>query len=335
MTSLRINDSTRMTDLMGRRITYLRVSLTERCNLRCRYCYGSGGEAACDQPSLSDDDLLLVLRAFALTGITKIRFTGGEPLLRPHIVDVMRQTSALGGISVIGLTTNGLILEPMLPALIDAGLNRLNISLDTLNRDTFRDLTGFDGFERTYASIIAAEQSSAFDRVKVNTVVMRGINDSEIDRFARWALERRIDLRFIEFMPANGSGWNERFFVGEDEMKSRTGLNLVEIPVGEANSGPSVSYHIPGSPGRISFISAISRDFCGQCNRLRLTSAGKLVGCLFGNESIDLKPLLNSRANAEEIAEFICGIVRLPGFRSTRRAQTDFDASPSMRRVGG
>jgi cyclic pyranopterin phosphate synthase len=335
MIPARVYQPLRMVDPMGRHITYLRVSLTERCNLRCRYCYGSDGASPCDQARLSDDDLLHLLRAFALTGITKMRFTGGEPLLRPRIADLIRQTSALDGISVIGLTTNGLILEPMLPALIGAGLNRLNISLDTLDRDTYRELTGFDGFERTYASIIAAEQNGAFHPVKVNTVVMRGINDGEIGRFAHWALERRIDLRFIEFMPAYESGWNERYFVGEDEMKNRIGLSLIEVPGEDACPGPGVSYYVPGSPGRISFISTISRDFCGRCNRLRLTSTGKLVGCLFGNVSVDLMPLLHDRANAEEIAAFIRRTVRTPGFRSTRRAQTDIDASPYMRRVGG
>jgi len=255
--------------------------------------------------------------------------------LRQGIVDLVRQTSALDGISLIGLTTNGLLLEPMLPLLADAGLNRLNISLDTLNRDTFRHLTGFDRFEQTYAAITNAEKSGAFDRVRVNTVVMRGINDGEIHRFAAWALDRRLELRFIEFMPACGSGWKQERFVGEDEMRARIGLDLEETPPNDNNSGPAVRYHVPGFPGRIGFISAISRDFCARCNRLRLTSSGQLVGCLFGNVSIDLIPLIRDGASADKIAEFIRNVIMTPGFRSTRREQTSVDGNPSMRRVGG
>jgi molybdenum cofactor biosynthesis protein A len=335
MITARPKPSAQLTDPMGRTITYLRVSLTERCNLRCRYCYGSETGHASDHRKLSDTELLRLLQSFASVGITKVRFTGGEPLLRPDIVGLVRQTSALDGISLIGMTTNGLLLEPKLPSLIEAGLNRLNISLDTLDRDTFRRLTGYDRFDQTYESITNAEKSGAFDRVKVNTVVMRGINDNEIRRFAAWALERRIELRFIEFMPACGSGWNQERFVGEDEIKTRIGLSLEMVPANDINAGPAQNYYMPGYPGRIGFISAISHDFCSRCNRLRLTSSGKLVGCLFGNVSVDLMPLIRDRAAPDEIAEFIRDTVMTPGFRSTRRAQTGADVNPSMRRVGG
>lgn len=330
-----VTSPARLADPMGRVITYLRVSLTERCNLRCRYCYGSETPPAYRRRQLSDTELLHLLRSFASAGITKIRFTGGEPLLRPGLVDLVKETSELDGISLVGLTTNGMLLGLMLPSLIDAGLKRLNISLDTLNRETFRNLTGFDGFDKTYASIISAEKSGAFDRVRVNTVVMRGINDHEIHRFAVWALERRIELRFIEFMPARGSGWMQEKFIGEDEIRSRIGMKLEEAPAEDISAGPAACCHVPGYPGRIGFISAITRDFCARCNRLRLTSSGELVGCLFGNTSVDLMSLIRDTANIDDIAGFIRNAIMSPGFRGTRRAQCGLDFNPSMRRVGG
>ncbi len=327
--------SKRLIDLMGRPITYLRVSLTQRCNLRCGYCYGSDKTLPGSDRQLPFSGILRLIQAFASLGVTKVRFTGGEPLLRPGIVDLVRQTSALEGISLVGLTTNGLILEPILSSLIKAGLNCLNISLDTLSRETFQKITGVDGFDRVYSAIISAEKSRAFDRVKVNTVVMREVNDDEIRRFALWALKRRIDLRFIEFMPTHESGWAKALFVGEDKIKSRIGLNLTEVLIEGNNLGPATSYSLPGALGRISFISAVSRSFCGRCNRLRLTSKGYLLGCLFMNNGADLKQLLADGANIDEIARHICDVVATPGFRRSPREPSIIGFNPFMRKVGG
>jgi len=327
--------SKRLTDLMGRPITYLRVSLTQRCNLRCGYCYGSGKTLPGSDRQLSFSEILRLIQAFASLGVTKVRFTGGEPLLRPGLVDLVRQISALEGISLVGLTTNGLILEPILSSLVKAGLNCLNISLDTFSRESFQRITGVDGFDRVYSAIISAEKSRAFDRVKVNTVVMRGVNDDEIRRFALWALKRRIDLRFIEFMPAQGSNWGKALFVGEDKIKSRIGLNLKEESIEGNDLGPATSYSLPGAPGRISFISAVSRSFCGRCNRLRLTSKGDLVGCLLLDNSADLNQLIADGAGTDEIAGAIRDIVATSGFRRSPRETSFVGFNPFMRRVGG
>ncbi|UCE25168.1 MAG: GTP 3',8-cyclase MoaA [Candidatus Zixiibacteriota bacterium] len=322
-------------DPLGRRITYARVSLTEQCNLRCGYCYDSakGHPSGSDQLSLSDT--VRLIRALAAVGITKIRFTGGEPLVRPGIVDLIRHASRIKGIHTIALTTNGLVLEPMLPELVKAGLNRLNISLDTLDRAVFKRITGVDGFDRVYSAIVSAEQSGAFERVKVNTVIMRGSSDGEVRRFALWALARKVDLRFIEFMPAQGSKWGRALFVGEDEIKSRIGLDLIPQSMEGDDAGPATSYSVTGATGRISFISAVSQCFCGSCNRVRITSTGQLMGCLFLNNGSDLTELLADGAGTDEIARHIRTVVSSPGFRRMPRETHIRTFNPFMRRVGG
>lgn len=287
------------------------------------------------EDQLSLPDTLRLIKTFASLGITKVRFTGGEPLLRREIVDLVHQTSLLSGISMIGLTTNGLLLEPKLPSLINAGLNRLNISLDTLDRTVFRKVTGVNGFDRVYSAITTAEQSGAFDCIKINTVVMRNINDHEIHRFALWALERKIDLRLIEFMPTRGSGWGQDLFVSEDEIRNQIGLMLEPLPVNNNSPGPARTYTLPGAPGRISFISAISRNFCHKCNRLRLTSDGVLLGCLFLNKGIDLKPVLAGNRGNHEIARVIRHILTAPGLRRMPEETSILRANPFMRMVGG
>lgn len=322
-------------DPMGRPITYLRISLTERCNLRCGYCYGPEESSADDVHPLSHDNILRSIRVFAQFGITRVRFTGGEPLVRPGLVDLVEQTSQVEGISHVGLTTNGLVLKPLLQPLIDAGLNCLNISLDTLNPETFEQITGVDGFDQVYSAIIAAEESRAFDRVKVNTVVMRGVNDGEIRRFVLWAIGRRIDLRFIEFMPASESSWGGDLYVSENEIRDRIGFNLVAEPETGIGSGPAVSYRVPGAPGRISFISAVSRCFCNRCNRLRLTSRGDLLGCLYLNNGVSLRHLLESGESTEEIAQYVRAAVGSPEFRREPRETSAVGYNPFMRKVGG
>ncbi len=322
-------------DPMNRPITYLRVSLTQQCNLRCSYCYGSASGPVTRESQMSTSDILRIIKAFSILRIAKIRFTGGEPLLRAEIIDLVKQTSALDGISLVGLTTNGLMLKPLLPELIQAGLNCLNISLDTLDRALFRKITGVDGFEQVLAAVTSAEKSGAFEFVKVNTVVMRGINDSDIRRFALWALSRKIDLRFIEFMPACGSGWGHELFMDENEIKARIGLNLLPLQAITDHSGPAISYGLPGAAGRISFISAVSRSFCIACNRVRLTSQGELLGCLFSDNRHDLRQLLCEGARAEEIARHISAIVSSPGFRKLATETSVVEFNPLMRSVGG
>jgi cyclic pyranopterin phosphate synthase len=322
-------------DKFNRSITYLRVSLTEKCNLNCGYCYGNSACGGESPRSLSDSDLLKLIGAFSILGVDKIRFTGGEPLLRKGIIDLIRRTSGMKVFRVIGLTTNGVLLAGMLESLIEAGLNRLNISLDSLDRDTYKKITGKDSLSDVLEAVDRAESSGAFGHVKINVVVMRGINDHEIPRFAQWALPRKIDLRFIEFMPANSPGWGEDLFVGEDEIRQKTGLELEPLIKDSLSSGPARIYKQGDFPGRIGFVSAISRSFCVKCNRLRLTSRGDLVGCLYDGSSIELGSLIKEAGSIDNLAMNIERSFREKLYRKSPDINIDSGFKPSMRDIGG
>lgn len=325
-----------LTDPNGRRLRYLRLSVTEKCNLRCAYCYGSVDEPRDPPAVLSNDHVVRLVRAFACFGFDKVRFTGGEVLLRGGIVDLVQNAADTDGINIVGITTNGLLLEKYLHRLIDAGLNRLNVSLDTLDKERFRRITGVDGFDRVQTGIRLAAASGAFPRVKINTVIMRGVNDDEIPRLAEWALSSAIDLRFIEFMPTHRSGWGAARYVSESEMKGLIGLSLeAETTPPAANRGPAVTYRHAGRPGRISFISAVSHSFCSGCNRLRVTSQGDLVGCLFGEKRVSLRDLLDAGATASQIIDAVAAAVRSPGFRREGLTRSVTRLRPPMRGLGG
>jgi cyclic pyranopterin phosphate synthase len=322
-------------DKFGRSISYLRISLTEKCNLNCGYCYGNSLCSGESPERLSDPELLKLIEAFSVLGVNKVRFTGGEPLLRRNIVDIIGKTNETASFRVIGLTTNGILLAGMLDSLINAGLNRLNISLDSLDRDTYKKITGKDRLEDVLDAIGLAEKSRVFGHVKVNVVVMRGINDLEVYRFAEWALPKNIDLRFIEFMPADSPGWGEELFVGEDEIRQRIGLELEPLIRNNLSSGPARIYKHVDYPGRIGFVSAISRSFCGKCNRLRLTSGGDLVGCLYDGSSIKLGSLINKAGSIDELATKIESSFREKLYRKAPGINIVNGFKPSMRDIGG
>ncbi len=329
------NKDAELIDYFGRRISYVRVSVTENCNLRCRYCY----ESACGTLKrpfyLTNDRLITVIKALAAVGVDKIRFTGGEPTIRKGIIDLIRETSKIENILQVGITTNGLLLKKLLPEFIDAGLNRLNISLDTLKKWKFRQITGSNRFKQVYDGIMEAVKYDVFQPVKVNTVVMKGINDDEIPRFAEWALTNGIDLRFIEFMPIRKSRWGKERFLPENEIKARLNMPLERALNFDKSSGPASSYILKGYPGRISFISPVSGNFCGECNRIRLTSSGNLIGCLFSNYKINMSNFLQSNPDQCEIIKFLKGIVANPEFRRFSHLQSVSNSLPLMRSVGG
>ncbi|OGC91676.1 MAG: cyclic pyranopterin phosphate synthase MoaA [candidate division Zixibacteria bacterium RBG_16_53_22] len=333
---IRRNEGPRaLIDSFGRAITYLRVSLTDKCNMKCGYCYASTARDTAITPELDNKGLLTPIRAFASLGVNKVRFTGGEPLLRRGIVELVAHTREIAGISIIGVTTNGLLAERNLARLIDAGLNRINISLDTLNRHRFKAITGVDGFDRVGAGIEAAVSSGAFSQVKVNTVVMRGINDDELRALAEWAIGRGIDIRFIEFMPTEKSGWSRERFVGEVEMRSKIGLELIPVSEEGNSRGPATTYKYKDLPGRVSFISAVSCSFCDNCNRLRLTSKGEVIGCLFQEDKMDLGQMIHKGASIGEISQRIVEAVARPGFRRQPDDVSITSYKPLMKAVGG
>jgi molybdenum cofactor biosynthesis protein A len=335
MNILEKDKSTALSDYFGRRICYARISVTQNCNLRCRYCYDSACGTANKASHLSSEQLITLIKAFAAIGINKIRFTGGEPTIRKDIIDLIKGTSNIDGISQIGLTTNGLLLTRLLPDLIDAGLNRLNVSLDTLKRWKFKKITGSDNFRQVYDGIMQALQCDVFRPLKVNTVIMRGINDDEIPGFASWALKYGIDLRFIEFMPTRRSRWGKERFFPESEMKKAMNLSLDPSLNFDNSPGPAKSYRHKDYPGKISFISAVSDNICGECNRIRLTSHGDLIGCLFSDHKVSIHELLQSNPDQSEIIDFIRKVIQNPEFRRFSHLQSISDSLPLMRSVGG
>lgn len=327
---------TGLTDFLGRKLTYLRISLTDKCNFRCFYCYSSVPETECATPSnlMSPNEIVDMIRLFASLGVDKVRLTGGEPLLNPAVADIIQSISEIPGIKQIGLTTNGFLLKEKLPELIKAGLNRLNVSLDSLDRKTFREVTSVDGLPLVLDGLQAAKDSGAFPHLKVNTVVMRGINDNEVGDFAKWALENDFELRFIEFMPTKCNIDYSGKYISESDIRTRIDLDLQPDNSNSTSPGPARMFKVEGYPGRIGFISALSSKFCDSCNRLRLTADGRLIGCLFRDNSVNLITLLRVGMSVNDLADFVRDLVSKPNFKD----EGDFSESgfrPEMKTIGG
>lgn len=281
-----------MLDRKGRNIEYLRVSLTDRCNLRCVYCMPEKGvEKKYHEDILRFEEVEKVITACAELGIRKVRFTGGEPLVMKGIDKLIRHTASMPYIDDISLTTNGILLADMAEDLKNAGLNRVNISLDTLRRDRFKSITRFGDIDKVFAAI---EKCLSLNMVpvKINTVLMKGINDDEAGDFLKLTLDSPIQVRFIELMPI---GEGEKYF-------NECGMKVEEIierypelvPVKDDGGVASV-YKIPGSKGSVGLISPVSCKFCKDCNRIRLTSTGTIKPCLHSAEEINLKPYINDK----------------------------------------
>ncbi|MFZ3069726.1 MAG: GTP 3',8-cyclase MoaA [Anaerolineaceae bacterium] len=291
-----------MIDQYGRDIIYLRLSVTERCTLRCTYCRVE--EGLCPKAEeLTAEDFSRIVRVFAELGIKKVRITGGEPLLRKDILDIIRRIAAVKGIEDISMTTNAQRLPGNALALKQAGLRRLNISLDSLNAETFREMTG--GELGLVLSGIDEAIEAGLLPVKVNMVVVQGVNDSEIDDFIALTRDRPIDVRFIELMPIGDLGRNERRRISNDALiQARPYLKpLPARYIGQ----PSTDYRVEGHVGRVGFISPISHKFCANCNRIRLMSDGKLRPCLGVDSEISLLEALQQGDDAllETIREVI------------------------------
>jgi cyclic pyranopterin phosphate synthase len=296
-------------DAFGRRIDYLRVSVTDRCNLRCAYCMPAAGVAWAPRGSLlSDDEIARVVRAAAALGVRKVRLTGGEPLARPDLPSLVRAIARIGGIEDISLTTNGTLLEKLAAPLADAGLKRVNVSLDSLDPARFRRITRFGDLARVWRGIAAAERAGLAP-IKLNTVVMRGVNDDELPDLARLTLSHPWHARFIELMPVgNTDDWGEGFpapadrYVSVQEMLSRLGPLGLARAEGAAGNGPARAYRLPGAPGAVGFISPLGQHFCADCNRLRLTADGRLRPCLLTEGEIETRgPLRQGRDVADLI----------------------------------
>ncbi|QDN97520.1 GTP 3',8-cyclase MoaA [Streptomyces sp. S1A1-8] len=293
-------------DTYGRVATDLRVSLTDRCNLRCTYCMPEEGLQWLAKPDLLTDDEIVRLIEIAVTrlGITEVRFTGGEPLLRPGIVGIVERVSALEPRPQMSLTTNGIGLRRTAAALKTAGLDRVNVSLDTLRPDVFKALTRRDRHQDVIAGLEAA-RDAGLTPVKVNCVLMPGLNDDEAPDLLAWAVEHDYELRFIEQMPLDAQhGWKREGMVtaGDILASLRTRFALTEEGADERGSAPAERWLVDGGPHRVGVIASVTRPFCAACDRTRLTADGQIRNCLFATEETDLRTALRSDATDEEIA---------------------------------
>jgi cyclic pyranopterin phosphate synthase len=289
------SDDMELIDTYGRRINYLRLSVTDRCNLRCCYCMPAGGvEKLQHGELLSYEELHRVASACVASGIEKIRVTGGEPLVRKGLMGFLERLSGIPGLKELVLTTNGLLLQEMALPLRRAGVARINISLDSLEPANFARITRGGDLARVIDGIAAAEKAG-FPPVKINMVVMRGVNDDELLRFAALSIDKPYTVRFIEYMPTlRDEGWNAQCMSGSEILR-RIAERYTLLPLVSAEmAGPARNFKIEGAAGAIGIITPISGHFCDSCNRIRVTAAGVVRGCLFSDQGVDLKPLLTS-----------------------------------------
>jgi len=285
-------------DPHGRKINYLRLSVTDRCNLRCRYCMPEAGIVKCGHKEILTFEQLYDIAAAATSlGIEKIRITGGEPLVRKGILPFLDRLSSLDGLRELVLTTNGTLLSSMAHALRDAGVKRLNISLDSLQPDTFRQITRRGYLSDVFDGIEAAEDAGL--PVKLNTVVMRGINDEEIDDFIRLTLHAPVTVRFIEYMPViKESGWQSLVVPGNEILERISAAHDLEGVESARCAGPARIFRVKGATGSFGLITPLSGHFCDQCNRIRVSSDGHASSCLFSDRRVDLRSTLKGGRSA-------------------------------------
>ncbi|MCL2465676.1 MAG: GTP 3',8-cyclase MoaA [Micrococcales bacterium] len=295
-----------LVDQYGRVHTDLRVSVTDRCPLRCTYCVPPSGSAPLPRAgALTSDEIVRVVRVAVACGITKVRLTGGEPLVRPDLVDLVERLAALRPRPELCLTTSGLGLAERAGPLAEAGIDRVTVSLDTLDPDEYARLTGRHALPEVLAGIAALPPG----RTKVNAVMVRGLTEHAAPQLVDWALAQRLELRFIEQMPLGGSPWHRDDMLTADELLAivRTRHRLTEAP--DRTGAPATRYQVDDGPAHIGVIAAVTRPFCGACSRLRLTADGQLRSCLFATGELDLRAVLRSGATDEDVADALARCV--------------------------
>lgn len=320
-------------DPFGRSINYLRLSVTDQCNLRCLYCVpGKHSHAKKCETALSFPDLLRVARAAVDLGVEKIRVTGGEPLFRKGIVPFLEDLKRIPGLKKLVLTTNGLLLEQMAQDLASAGVDSLNISIDSLVAEKYWRITRGGSLDAVRRGIEATERAG-YRNLKINVVVMRGVNDDEVGDFAELTVTKPYKVRFIEYMPTLGRD-DAGCTISGEELLARLAENFTLQPVPkEAMDGPAVYYRIAGAMGDIGLITPMSCHFCHECNRIRVTSRGILKGCLFDNGVMDLKPLLELQD--DDLLRQTLGNVALGKPERHQFQQTCNDNLVNMVQIGG
>ena len=290
-------------DTYGRVHRNLRVSLTDRCNLRCTYCMPNDFAAWLpSEHQLTTDELVRVIEIAVSEGINEVRLTGGEPLLRPDIVEIVSRINAITNAPTLTMTTNALTLEKVAKPLVDAGLTRINISLDTLDRDRFKLMTHRDRIDDVFAGIKAA-QDAGINPIKINAVLLKGVNADEAPALLEWALANNLALRFIEQMPLDAGGiWERSSLVTADDIYADLSTRYELTPCNGRGSSPAEEFFVNGGPATVGIIGSVTRPFCGACDRLRLTSDGQLRSCLFSLEEMDLRTAMRNGASDEDIA---------------------------------
>lgn len=287
----------------------LRISVTDKCNMKCIYCMPQHNiKWFEDKEILSFQEIVRITSIFADLGINKIRITGGEPLLRPCLENLITDLKKISKIKTISMTTNGMLLEEKIDQLSSAGITSLNISLDTFSEERFKTLNGISNLNRVIKGIQKARDLGL--KIKINTVVIRNWNDDEIINFAKFARDYNVLLRFIEFMPLDGTGiWNNDLVVSKNEIINKISSNFMDIfPLKDSNyqcSDPETIYNFADGKGKIGFISSITEPFCNNCDRVRLTSDGKFLTCLFDQKGYDLKSLIRSGKTDKDIMDYI------------------------------
>jgi molybdenum cofactor biosynthesis protein A len=313
-----------LTDAHNRTINYVRLAVTDRCNLRCTYCMPEHMQFMPQQHLLTFGEIVTVMQALSEEGVSKIRITGGEPFLRKDLMQLLEQLTSMPGINEITITTNGVLTRPYIPQLKALGIRHVNLSLDTLQRDVFKKITYRDQFNavmETLESLLAHDM-----QVKINTVVMDGVNTGELAAFAALTEQHPIAVRFIEEMPFNGQGhafsgiqWNYEKILSA--LQERYTLEKME----DAPASTSLNYHIPGHAGHIGVIPAYSRTFCGSCNRIRITPTGGFKTCLYGQDVLNVRDLLRSGVSQAEMIQEIRQALAI-------RAANGFEAEQLSRR---
>ena len=317
-----------MIDRFGREISYLRISVTELCNLRCRYCMPEDGVCKkTHEEMLTEDEMIQAIQAAASLGIRKLRITGGEPLVKKNILSICRRAAAVPGIEELCITTNGTLLPELAKPLREAGVSRVNISLDTLDAEKFRFISRVGELDQAVAGIRAA-LDAGFEKVKLNTVLIGGFNDDEIPALAELTRRYPLDLRFIELMPMYDSGdFGPEAFIPYTVVLDK----LPELQPQEADGGVAKLYRLPGAQGSIGLISPVSAHFCAECNRIRLTADGKLKPCLHSGDEYSLKGL-DYDGMVEELR---CAIEHKPSWHGALDSVNRSRAGRNMNQIGG
>lgn len=327
-----------MQDQFGRTIEYLRMSVTDRCNLRCRYCMPEEGVAGiAHEDVLRYEELLRVAAAACRLGIRKIRVTGGEPLVRRGIVSFIEQLTSLPQSPEVALTTNGLLLADLAEELKDAGLARVNVSLDTLRPERFSQMTRRGGLEKVLSGIEAAERVGLLP-VKINMIPLANFNADEVVDFARLTLERPWDVRFIEFMPISSDleyAPNDGLSMKQVQEKLLEIGDLEILPRQKDSSGPAHMYRLPGAKGRIGLIPSVSGHFCADCNRLRVMADGRVRGCLFDNQETDLKRVLRGGGDEKALEEMLLAAACAKPEKHQIKAEDFLSPNRRMHGIGG